>query len=188
MSCVFRETVDINACQITNLIFKACFYAAQRAETSGKMGENGTIQWRGSWKLMWRHNGPIPNMTSWQNAVISTFYYLPYLTLLHYSHTSFFFPSESSIFRGKDDKDTCKLFYSCKVSYPKIQRLLIWFEKYDFYSSRLLVIYKHFGRTSFSLSNPGISSSTMSYSTRVDWSWLFHQHLICYLWGTGWIC
>lgn len=54
------------------------------------MGENWTIQWRGSWKLMWRHNGPIPNMTSWQNALTSTFYYLPYLTLLHYIHTSFF--------------------------------------------------------------------------------------------------
>lgn len=187
MNCGFRETVDINACQIANQIFKACFYAAQRAQTSGKMGENWTIQSRGSWKLMWRHNGPIPNMTSWQNAVTSTFYYLPYLT---YCTTviPLVSPSESYIFRGKDDKDTCKLFYSCKVSYPKIQKLLIWFEKYDFYSSRLLVIYKHFGETISSLSNAGISSSIMSYSTRADWIWLFHQHLICYLCGTGWIC
>lgn len=94
-------------------------------------GETGIFSGRGHENKCEGSNGPIPTMTSWQNAMTSAFYYLPHFNLLYYCLT-FSFLLSSYIFWGKEYKSICKIFHSCKVSYPKIQALLIWYEKYAF--------------------------------------------------------
>lgn len=83
-------------------------------------------------------NGPIPTMTSWQNAMTSAFHYLPHLNLLY---TFFFFlPVLPSLGENKI-KVYVQFSLVCKVSYPTDR---MW-QYRCLYRCRLLVVYKNFG-------------------------------------------
>ena len=57
-------------------------------------------------------NGPVPTMTSWQNAMTSNILLLAISSCFALLSYLFFFPppSESYIFGEKEDKDICKPF------------------------------------------------------------------------------
>lgn len=91
----------------------------EQAGTSGNMGGNWIFSGRGHENKCAGRNGPIPSMTSRQNAMTSAFYFFLHLKLLSYCLT-FPFLLSSYIFWGKEYKSICKSFYCCQLSYPKI--------------------------------------------------------------------
>lgn len=82
-------------------LFFSCPKSKQQPLVIWGGGRNLNIKYRGHENKCKDSNGPIPTMTSWQNAMTSAFHYQPYLDLLHYYHT-FLFLLGSCIFWRKD--------------------------------------------------------------------------------------